>query len=237
MAVTSSDRKISQNRLLAALPVADRRRLLSHCDLTKLVVADALAEVGQHARQVVFPLDSFVSLINPVDDRSQVEVGLVGDEGMVGIWLFLGISISPLRAIVQGAGRAWCMDAAEFSHEVKRSPALRSGLNRYVYVLLSQFAQAAACTRFHVLESRLARWLLIARDRAHSDEFHVTHDELAQMLGVRRVGVTHAANALRRRQLIEYRRGDLQILDGKRLEAAACACYATVHDTYVRVLG
>jgi CRP-like cAMP-binding protein len=234
--LTNSNRKISQNLLLSRLPAADRRRLLAHCDLTELVVADALAEAGQRTRQVVFPLDSFISLINPVDSRSQLEVGLVGNEGMVGISLFLGISTSPLRALVQGAGRAWCMDAADFSYEVERSAALRSGLNRYVYVLLSQFAQAAACTRFHVLEARLARWLLVARDRAHSDELHVTHDDLAHMLGVRRVGVTHAASSLRHRKLIQYRRGDLQILDGKRLEAAACACYATVHDTYARVL-
>jgi hypothetical protein len=132
IAMTSSIRKISENRLLAALPVADRRRLLANCDLTALVVGDALAEAGQRTRQVVFPLDSFVSLINPVDQRSQLEVGLVGNEGMVGISLFLGISTSPLRALVQGAGRAWCMDAAAFSHEMERSTALRSGLNRYV---------------------------------------------------------------------------------------------------------
>jgi CRP-like cAMP-binding protein len=235
--VSGRKRSLPENLLLAALPAADRRRLLADCDPVDLVVGDTLTEPGDVARHVFFPIDSFISLIAPLDDGAQLEVGLAGCEGMVGTSLILGVRVSPLRALVQGAGRAWKLDAATFARELERSKALRRILNRYLYVVLGQLARSAACTRFHFVEARLARWLLMTRDRAHSNGFLITQEFLAYMLGVRRVGVTRAAGALQRRELIHYTRGNLEILDPPGLAAAACSCYASDKATYAGMLG
>lgn len=225
------------NQLLAALPDADQRRVLAACETVHLAFAEVLAEPGEAIEFVYFPTASFISRLAPLDGRPSLEVGLVGDEGMLGISLVLDVAISPLHAMVQGAGPALRMEAEVFAYELARSTALQLLLKRYLFVLIGQFAQTAACTRFHVVEMRLARWLLMTQDRAHSERFHVTHEYLAYMLGVRRVGVTKAATSLQKQQLISYSRGDILIVDRAGLEAASCHCYQADLATYARVLG
>ncbi len=225
-------RKASANRLLSALPLEDRQRMLSACDRVALAMGEVLYAPGQPLSHVYFPITAIISRIMEVDAGDYVEVGLIGDEGMFGIPLALGVHMSSVRAVIQGPGIALRMDAERFCLELASAPALQREVHRYVYVYLTQLAQSAGCTRFHVVESRLARWLLMTQDRAHADTFHVTQEFLAFMLGVRRVGVTKAASALQRRGLIRYRRGDITVLDRRGLKSAACNCYRSDRQTY-----
>jgi CRP-like cAMP-binding protein len=228
------------NRLLAALPGKDCQQLLARagCEPVELPLGEVLAKPGDPIRYVYFPTGSIISLVMPIDDSGVgLEVGLVGSEGMLGITLMLGVDVEPFHAVVQGEGPALRMTAAAFLRELDQSPVLQRELKRYLYVSIIQVAQTAACTRFHVVEARLARWLLMTQDRAHSDTFHVTHVFLAYMLGVRRVGITKAANALQQQKLISYHRGDITILDRDGLEAISCGCYRVGKETYERILG
>ena len=218
------------NSLLAALPREDCQRLLAELEPVTLSAGEVLYEPGERIRHVYFPKDAHVSLLVLVADRRALEVGLVGREGMVGISLALGVDVSSVRALVQGTGTAMRMNAARFRKELRKSQPFRSELHRFTHAKLAQARQNAACNRFHVVEARLARWLLMTRDRMRSDHFHLTHEFLADTLGIRRVGVTNAAGALQRRKLISYRRGDIRILDSKGLKAAACGCYEIVRN-------
>jgi len=224
------------NRLLDALPTRDRRRMLAKFDSVELPIADVLYNLGETLDRVYFPLDCFISLVMPIDDTS-LEVGLVGSEGMFGIPLALGVDVSPVRAVVQGAGSALCISAASFRRELARSPALQREIGRYAFVRASQLAQMAGCTRFHVIEARLARWLLMTQDRAHANNFHITQSLLAVMLGVRRVGITKAASSLQKRNLIRYTRGRMTVLDRRGLKAASCGCYDEDRRSYERFFG
>ncbi len=220
------------NRLLAALPPADRQRLIARCNKVDLTFGQVLYEQAERIRHVYFPLDGFISLISTLDGTLRLEVGLVGAEGMLGASLTLGVPVAPLRAIVQGTGSALRMDANEFIRECAHNSALRKVLNRYLYVRIGLLAQMAACTRFHLVEARLARWVLMTRDQANSDTFRLTQEFMALMLGVRRAGITNAAGRLQKRKLISYSRGMMTILDGRGLEALSCACYATTLKMY-----
>lgn len=227
---------LATNRLLAALPKAVRRTLLAHGEQVELSSAIVLCESGAAITHVFFPLDSAVTLMAGTQSHADLEAGLVGNEGMLGATLTLGIRLSSQRWLVHGAGRAWRIEAGWFLDELAISPALRRTLQRYLYVTLVQLAQTAICKRFHVVEARLARWLLMTRDRLHTDQLRFTHENLAYVLGVRRAGITRAASALRKRKLIRYYRGNLQIVDGRGLEGASCDCYAEDRDTYAGVM-
>jgi CRP-like cAMP-binding protein len=227
---------VVENHLIELLPRKDRRHLLDICESVDLVLSEVMCEGGEPTRHVYFPVNSTISLVTLLDGKPALEVGMVGREGLVGAQLALGVATTPLHAVVQGAGQAWRVGSVPFRKELLRSSSLRACLNRYVYVLMSQFAVSAACLRFHAIGPRLARWLLMTQDRAHADTFHVTHEFLAYMLGVRRVGITAAAGALQHSGLIEYRRGELVVLDRRGLEAAACECYAADQKCYAKLL-
>ena len=226
-----------QNHLIESLPSGSRSRLLAICEPVELALGEILGEVDTPTQHVYFPTVGFISLVTAVKGKPTLEVGMVGREGMLGTQLVLGVESAPLHAVVQGAGAAWRIGASEFSKELARSPALQRGLNRYVFVTMTQLASSAFCLRFHQIGQRLARWLLMTQDRAHSDSFHITHEFLAYMLGVRRVGITTAACVLQREGLIKYSRGKIQVLNRRGLKASACSCYAADREAYLKVLG
>jgi CRP-like cAMP-binding protein len=218
------------NRLLGSLPAGDLAQLTRLVDTVTVEVGDVLCEPGQAIRYVYFPADSLISLLAVAEGRMTLEVGSVGREGMLGASVALGHGVAQVRAVVQRAGRAARIDSAAFCTEFSRTESLQRLLYRYTDALLAQAIQIAVCSRFHVLEARLARSLLVTRDRLQSEKFHLTHEFLAHALGVRRVGVTKAASALQQQKLITYSRGNIEILDSAGLEAVSCRCYELVKD-------
>ena len=227
----------SENRLLAALPRGGRQRFLSDCDHVALTLHDILAEVGEQIRYVYFPTSGLISLTLKLDNGAPLEVGIIGNEGMLGSFLTLGVSVSPQHAIVQGAGMALRMNVATFQRHCRENANLRERLAHYVYASMRQLAQMSVCSRYHQVEARLARQLLMSRDRVGENELHLTHEFLASTLGVRRVGITQAAQELQARGLIRYSRGDITITDGAGLETRSCECYGRANQIYEQALG
>ena len=220
------------NRLLAVLPRKVFRQLLPDLEQITLTLTEVLYNPGDAIRYAYFPSDSIVSLLFAVADRSTLEVSVVGNEGMTGIAVFLGVKKSRYKMIVQGAGTALRMKAEALRKHASNNKPLQALLQLYTHALLMQVSQSAACNRFHPIESRLARWLLATRDRLDKNEFQMTQEFLSNMLGVRREMVNKAAGVLQKQQLISYTRGIIKILNIKGLKAASCHCYQNIKEEY-----
>lgn len=213
------------NSLLQLLPRTQREAIAASCEEVELTFGDSLSMPDEPFEHVYFPLTAHISLLVGVSGHPPLEMGMIGSEGMLGSTLLLGLKTAPLQSLVQGTGTALRMSPKAFSAALRDNPGLTPVLSRYLFVLMLQLSRTTACTRFHEVDRRLVRWLLMTHDRAHSDEFHLTHQFMADMLGVRRSAVTIAAGVLQQQALIHYTRGDITILDRKGLEALSCECY------------
>lgn len=225
-----------RNRLLERLPRARRAALISGCEEVELLHSESLAEPGAEVRNVYFPTGSSISISVPMGLDLPPEVSLAGSEGFYGISVALGMKVSPVHVRVQGSGPALRMGSNAFRKELDRTPALRDCIDRYIFVTMAQLMRNVGCNRLHLVLQRVARRLLMTSDRAHSPTFRMTHESLASLLGVRRVGVTVAATVLQKRRLISYSRGTVTILNRAGLERAACSCYRedlAFHDRYL----
>ena len=225
----------AENALIQQLSKAPRKRLLDRCEPFELALSDELSVRGQPLSHAYFPQSGFISLVIDVDNYPALEVGMAGRESMLGAELVLGLAKTPWRALVQGAGQSWRIEAKTLRQECIASPTLRQVIQTSLLVRLHQQTLASACERFHMIGPRLARWLLMSQDRAESDSFHVTQEFMALMLGVRRVGVTEAASEFQQSGLITYHRGELTVLDRPALEARACSCYAADRQLYAEL--
>ena len=225
---SNSDRGPRVNRLLATLPKKEYERLLPELKTVSLVLGEDLYEPGDAIKYVYFPNDSIISLISQLSDKAWLEVGMVGNEGMAGLAIFMGVSFSSTRALVQGSGTAMRMNSAAVRMEADRLGGLHRILHRYSHSLLTQVSQSVACNRFHLVDARLARWLLMTNDRLGALEFPLTQEFLSHMLGVRREGVSKAAGGLQAKKLIRYSRGVITILNRRGLEAKSCECYEII---------
>jgi CRP-like cAMP-binding protein len=223
-----------QNHLLAALPGKAYKRLIPHLETVRLPFMEVLYESGEPITHVYFPNDGLISLLVVMEDETPREVGLIGNEGMLGIAVALGMKTTPTRALIQMPGSAVRMKAEALRDELKRGGAIQNVLQRYSHALFTQVSQSAACVSSHEVDKRLSRWLVMTHDRAPGDEFEMKHEFMAMMLGVTRSVVTIAAGRLQNEQMIRYTRGQVTILDRRRLEATACECYGVVKAEYAR---
>ena len=225
------------NQLVATLSAESRAFFLEHCELVDLQRHDVLTEVGQHADHAYFPIDGFVAALLRLENTGDVQVGLIGNEGMINVSLVLGVKAATMSSVVQGNGRAFRIRNHELQKLLRAIPFLRDILHRYIAMRMDQLALNIGCANSHAVEQRLARWLLMAKDRMRSNELFLTHEVLALMLGVRRESVTQAASSLQKHGLISYSRGDLMLLDSTRLEAVACGCYQKHLRMYESAMG
>lgn len=225
-----------QNQVLDALPQAERDRLFPHLKLVALPLGSALYESGDMLRHIYFPTDAIVSLLYVLKDGASAEIAVVGNDGAIGVALFMGGETTTNRAVVQSAGSAYQMTGARLKEEFERHGELLHILLRYTQALITQMAQTAVCNRHHSVDQQLCRWLLLSLDRLSSDKLTMTQELIANMLGVRREGVTEAAGKLQKLGVIRYRRGEIVVLDRPQLEQLCCECYAVVKKESDRLL-
>jgi len=237
MPTTTDARDSAGNKLLAKLPREDFERILPHLKPVSFKLGEVVYESGGQMEHIYFPTTAIISLLYTMENGSSAEMGVAGPEGLVGIALFMGGDTTPNRAVVQGAGGAVRMPAGVLRGEFGRGGPFQRLLLRYTQALITQMSQTAVCNRLHTVEQQLCRWLLLMRDRLGADEIVMTQELIANMLGVRREGVTVAAGRLQEQGLISYVRGRIRILDRRGLEAAVCECYRVVRDEYDRLLG
>jgi len=224
------------NRLIDQLPAVERACFIALCETVDLQAGEILCEPEKLLPQIYFPVTSVISLVKVLNDHQCIETEQIGNEGMLGATVLLGVDVAPERSIVQRSGTALCMKPTQLLKVLQLCPVATQNFNHYLYVMILQLTQTAICFRFHDVASRLARALLMIQDRAHRDHFHMTHQLLADMLGVQRGGVTIAAGKLQRANIIHYTRGNISILNRRALEAASCGCYSAIMDVYTRLL-
>ncbi|HEY8119466.1 MAG TPA: Crp/Fnr family transcriptional regulator [Methylophilaceae bacterium] len=227
---------LASNRLLATLPIEDRLRMMENCESIEVRFAEVLSKPGEPILYAYFPASCVISSVMPSDSGVQLEVGLIGNEGMLGMPLMLGVDTAPFHSAIQCSGLVIRIATPLFLLEIERSLVLQKRLKSYLYVSIRQLAQTATCNRFHEVLQRLARLLLMIRDRTHSDEFHITQELLAHMLGVRRVGVTKAAGSLQHEKFISYSRGEVKIHNVVGLESVSCRCYNADKEIYDHIM-
>ena len=227
----------TENQLLAALPAKEYKRIFPHLEHVSFSLGESIYESGRQLKHIYFPTTCIVSLLYIMENGTSAEIGVVGNEGVLGIALFMGGDTTPNRAIAQIAGDAFMMSAKALQNEFILAGQFQLSLLRYTQALITQISQTAVCNRLHPIEQQLCRWLLLSHDRLQADELKMTQELIANMLGVRREGVTFAAGRLQAEGLIKYARGRITILDRAGLEATVCECYRVVKDEYDRLLG